>query len=708
MTSSRGIMLDEAVSRVVPQGRRVGLVIGIDAYDDASGIPRLTAAVADANAMHSLMVDPACGRFAPDDTKVLTDGTATGANIRIALERLRKKVAEDDEVWFFFAGHALLVDGQHRLLPVDAQRDVLDATSVDFPELFTKIRCRRKIVFLDCCHAGASDASTRNVYEVDEVFKSYPATGTVTYCSSDGDQKSVELPDKGHGAFTYWLERGLRGEADLDGSGVVTSDELWQYVCRHVEEDARRLTGRTQTPRIKTDTSGPFPLSVNIGGVQARQARQEQQDAEMLARRQRVQADKRSLEDLLGADLTTHLSTDEVRAAIKALEDDESGRTAQIVRKALDAFRANGDVDDATLRVRGVLRDVVPSSRPSNTQEIERQVREVLARQRGDTSAAQTPPATPRPDPSGESNDRHNPPAPPPPPPSPRSRSKAPAAIGAAVVAAIAGVLWLGSDRSPVVQEPREQAQVALLGPNAADEPPPASPAEAPVPFDAIVEGVRQIGLDDRAMAGPVAATAPGWVAIASADESLPNPRAFVIARHYESGRVAAFGHNAFLASAVADNALFVSNLFRWLAAGHSARACLAVAHGELNTDSPFLRTTLGTVGIETRVIPQTITPFTISDCGVVVINNAQRGFTQGELQAVREFVVAGKGLLLGGLGWSYAAYSETKNIQDYPMLQVGGLFGVEWPTSYLDEPNPNYKAKGWTRFGSLYPYAKE
>jgi hypothetical protein len=398
MTSIRGILLDEAVNRVVPQGRRVGLVIGIDAYDDASGIPRLNAAVADAKAIHAVMVDPACGRFSPDDTKVLTDGAATGQNIRIALERLRKQVAEDDEVWFFFAGHGLLVDGQHRLLPVDAQRDVLDATSVDFPELFSKIRCRRKIVFLDCCHAGASDATTRNVYDVGEVFNSYPASGTVTYCSSDGDQKSVELPDEGHGAFTYWLEKGLRGAADFDGSGVVTSDELWQYVCNHVEEDARRLTGRTQTPRIKTDTSGPFPLSVNIGGVQARQAEQERKDAEVLARKERLEADRKALRGLLGEDQATHLSTDEMRATITALEEDESSRTSQIVRKALDAFRATGDVDVATAMVRGVL-----PPRPSITKEIERRKREALAEQSRAMSGSPTPPEQKLPTPPAES-----------------------------------------------------------------------------------------------------------------------------------------------------------------------------------------------------------------------------------------------------------------------------------------------------------------
>ena len=68
MTSSRDITIpDELLARVVPSGRRLGLVVGIDSYSDPS-IPKLRAAVADARAMHAAMVDPDCGRFAPEHT----------------------------------------------------------------------------------------------------------------------------------------------------------------------------------------------------------------------------------------------------------------------------------------------------------------------------------------------------------------------------------------------------------------------------------------------------------------------------------------------------------------------------------------------------------------------------------------------------------------------------------------------------------------
>jgi len=359
MTSTRDVDIpDDVVTRVIPAGRRLGLVIGIDAYEDP-GIAKLSAAVADANLIHKAMVDPECGRFDAQYTTVLTNASATESGMKIQLERLRKIATLDDEVWFFYAGHAMIVDGEHRLLPVNSQKEFLDATSVNFSELFQKIRCRRKIVFLDCCHAGATSASTRDVHNIEDVLKSYDATGTITYCSSDGDQKSVELPERGQGAFTYWLERGLRGEADSDNSGVVSSDELWKYVCDNVERDAKRETGQTQTPRLKSDTSGAFALSVNAGAVRKWQEDQAVNAARDLAAQASLTNDRQDLRKLLGESDLYNLSTDELKAAIRLLEGEPS-RGAALIRKALTAFRSDSIVEDAAMTIKGIVATVSP------------------------------------------------------------------------------------------------------------------------------------------------------------------------------------------------------------------------------------------------------------------------------------------------------------------------------------------------------------
>jgi hypothetical protein len=255
--------------------------------------------------------------------------------------------------------------------------------------------------------------------------------------------------------------------------------------------------------------------------------------------------------------------------------------------------------------------------------------------------------------------------------------------IGAAILVIVAVVAWMRFSR----------------GRSAAPE-----QAAAPVSFDSIVSGVKQIALGEKGVAGPVAATADGWVTIASADEKVDSPRAFVMARQYEAGRVAAFGHPGFLASADKhpDNPLFLANLVRWLAAGKGNRACFTVAHGEPEIGSPGTPTAVNIAGFVVSTVPATINSFTISGCSVVVINNRTTPFTSDEVQTVQDYVAHGNGVMLGGLGWAYAQYSPTKNIQDYPMLQLGHVFGVEWPTSHIGSPD----AQGLTVFRTFYPAA--
>ena len=41
----------------------------------------------------------------------------------------------------------------------------------------------------------------------------------------------------GHGVFSFFLLRGLRGEADLNNDGIVTLGELFSYVRDHVYKE---------------------------------------------------------------------------------------------------------------------------------------------------------------------------------------------------------------------------------------------------------------------------------------------------------------------------------------------------------------------------------------------------------------------------------------------------------------------------------------
>lgn len=253
--------------RVLPSdGSRHGLVIGIEEYRDAR--LNLRCAAADAQTIFGLMIDPDCGMFHKNNVRLLLNEQATREGIWRALSSLRRNAGENDTVWVYYAGHAAPEESSLYWVTHDADVDDLYGTGLSndqISKVLDDIRAKRLLVLLDCCHAAATAAQknpTRAVLTADEVFSCYKGHGRITLSSSDGKEKSVELGDVGHGAFTYFLEQGLRGEADTDGDGVVTADELWSYLRSKVA-DASQKAGNAQTPVLLGEMQHDFALSLN-------------------------------------------------------------------------------------------------------------------------------------------------------------------------------------------------------------------------------------------------------------------------------------------------------------------------------------------------------------------------------------------------------------------------------------------------------------
>ncbi len=68
--------------------------------------------------------------------------------------------------------------------------------------------------------------------------------------ATTGFGKSLESDTLHHGLFTYYLLRGLRGEADLNRNGEVTISEVTTYINRKVPAAARSTFKQEQQPQI--------------------------------------------------------------------------------------------------------------------------------------------------------------------------------------------------------------------------------------------------------------------------------------------------------------------------------------------------------------------------------------------------------------------------------------------------------------------------
>jgi uncharacterized caspase-like protein len=68
--------------------------------------------------------------------------------------------------------------------------------------------------------------------------------------SSSGVQFSSWYPEKRHSLFTYYLLKGLGGDADKNKDNIITVGEIRTYLSDQVPYMAHRLTGNEQTPQI--------------------------------------------------------------------------------------------------------------------------------------------------------------------------------------------------------------------------------------------------------------------------------------------------------------------------------------------------------------------------------------------------------------------------------------------------------------------------
>jgi len=193
------------------------------------------------------------------------------------------------------------------------------------------------------------------------------------------------------------------------------------------------------------------------------------------------------------------------------------------------------------------------------------------------------------------------------------------------------------------------------------------------------------------------------WRIIVSGDDDTSSPSSFCLARTYGSGRVVALGHEGIMFDSVYDNTQFHRNVARWLNNGLSHRIGFSSGHSEgvrLDNSTAFTKAVTGEYSL--AQLAATITFTSLAGVDVLVLGNAWRSFTSGEMAAVEAFVANGGGLLLVGLGWSWLTFHPGSTLADYPMAQIGASYGISWAAGILSDPTDNYS--GSPVFHSFYP----
>ncbi len=265
------------------QPNRWAVIIGVGSYESPN-VAKLRYTVRDAEVLYEVLTGPA--GFKKEHVLLLTDKTEkkpTLRNIKWALGTfLARSAKKDDTVFMFFAGHGapevdqrgLERDGLAKyLVPADADADDLYSTALPMDELqaiFSRIEAERVVAFLDACYSGAAGGRTfaakaTRVGNLDEQFleRLTRSKGRAIITASRPTEVSMELDELQHGIFTYFLVQGLRGAADLNRDGIVTLQELYEYLEQQVSRKSREVGGN-QHPIMKGELEGALPI-VKVG-----------------------------------------------------------------------------------------------------------------------------------------------------------------------------------------------------------------------------------------------------------------------------------------------------------------------------------------------------------------------------------------------------------------------------------------------------------
>jgi hypothetical protein len=253
-------------SSEIAVGDLYAVIVGISRYSHPK-IPKLTVSDKDARDFADFLLTQK-KLFRNVHLTLLCNEEATRTELEKNLYYKLRRSGKDDTVIVFLSGHGAddpNTPGEFFFLTYDADPEFLAATSVHMNRQWfvTKLDSKRVVLIADACHAGGfSTTGTKSGASSLAKFLSQfkESEGKVFITSSRADEVSNEKAELGNSLFTYFLIKGLRGEADTDGDGVVTIKEVYDYVY----EKTKEATSGVQHPQMEGRLLGAFPLSLNV------------------------------------------------------------------------------------------------------------------------------------------------------------------------------------------------------------------------------------------------------------------------------------------------------------------------------------------------------------------------------------------------------------------------------------------------------------
>ena len=216
----------------------------------------------DALNLFAFLRSPEGGAIPSKNIINLVDKVATRRNILDSLNAMLTRVTKKDMVIFYFSGHGI----KGAFLPIDY--DGTFEKVVYHHEIYSALQqsnAQFKMCIADACHAGSMQeqkgflgSSQTDFYQNSQSVQSDFAM----LLSSTSSENSAEADRLQQSVFSYYLIKGLEGQADTNRDKRISIQELFNYVGDNV----RKFTENRQSPTL----TGQFDRGKIIGIVRSK------------------------------------------------------------------------------------------------------------------------------------------------------------------------------------------------------------------------------------------------------------------------------------------------------------------------------------------------------------------------------------------------------------------------------------------------------
>ena len=252
-TVSNEILLEKLKPEILKtktKKNRIALIIGMEEYENMS-----SANYAQRDA--ELFIDYVQGAFGVPQSNIKYFINAEN-EVKFEIKNwLKKNVRKNTEVYVYFSGHGMATNNgtDLYLLTHDTIAEYIEETAFNRNEIFNDIaqyNPKSVIAFLDTCYSGAGRADgemllamAKGLVVVDEQQQQLPDNFTL-FTAASAQESAWSLPEAQHGTFSYFLMKGIEGEADKNGDKKLTNGELQEYLLDNVG----RYAQQQQTPQM--------------------------------------------------------------------------------------------------------------------------------------------------------------------------------------------------------------------------------------------------------------------------------------------------------------------------------------------------------------------------------------------------------------------------------------------------------------------------